>query len=178
MVVGALSFLSQFLTMKSIGLDPYSCPHKTTSQQDMAAPNPREILYVRQEESGREERGGLIVSSSLLSFSLWKEGSKVEGREEERVGVVHVARELSGPLISHLLQFPLFRSAKCANQLLGAHRYNSTGPLRRALSQTKGFNSLRLSARHCVIKPGTDQILSDPCTKETGREEGGGWGFL
>lgn len=33
------------------------------------------------------------------------------------------------------------------------------------MSQTKGFISPLLSARHCVIKPGTDQILPDPIYK-------------
>uniref|UniRef100_H3D0D5 Centlein, centrosomal protein n=1 Tax=Tetraodon nigroviridis TaxID=99883 RepID=H3D0D5_TETNG len=44
--------------------------------------------------------------------------------------------------------------------------YDSPGSSRHAMSQTKGFISSLLSARHGVIKPGTDQILPDPIYKE------------
>lgn len=61
----------------------------------------------------------------------------------------------------------------CPSAPPGLNRYDSPGPLQHTMSQTKGFVSPLLSAKHRVIKPGTDQILPDPHTKETGREEGG-----
>lgn len=56
-----------------------------------------------------------------------------------------------------------------------AHRCDSPGPSQRAMSQTKGILFPLFSAKHLVIKPGTDQILPDLHTTETGREEGGVW---
>lgn len=94
MVVGAPSFPSPLHTMKSIGLDPCSCPHQTTSQQDMAAPNPREICPSRREMK-RGKRGTFKDIVSLLSSR--------EGGKKERVVVVHVTRELSGPFLSDRL---------------------------------------------------------------------------
>ncbi len=65
-------FFSPLHTMKSIGLDPCSCPHQTTSRQDMAAPNPREICPSRRKMK-RGKRGtfkDILCLSLSLSLSL------------------------------------------------------------------------------------------------------------
>lgn len=95
-VDSAPSFPSLLTTMESIGPSPCSCPHQTTSQQDMAAPNPREICPSRREM----KRGKRGTYKHILSLSFQEEGRKVEGGEGKRVVVVHEARELSGPLLS------------------------------------------------------------------------------
>lgn len=79
-VVGAPPFQFPLHTMKSIGLDPSTCPHQTTSQQDMAAPTPRE-----KSPSRREGRKGPLKMLYLSPFFLFTEGEE-QDRKWRRSG--------------------------------------------------------------------------------------------
>lgn len=124
---------------------------------------PQRDMSVKKRDEERKEEGPLKIFCLSLSSRLFLFSRRWRGRggccctcSQGAVRTLTLRSPLVSPALD-LLNVPISSSR--------AHRYDSPGPSRRAMSQTKGFVLPPLSARHCVIKPGTDQILPDPIYK-------------